>query len=726
MHETRVGNRERKGHNFDYFCGFIHGLNINDKSLQWTISPNSNHFIRLNFLYFSFHHRKYGCILEKLVVETSTASIRYCGKRLPWSQDVEDRPVHIIFSTSYLSHKFEYFKLQYHLTKHIRYKTAFLYLKQLIGFIDTNSQTASEFSYHFLARHKIFSIKLEMGTSFEHIELTCHDGPGSLSPMIVPKGDNKTMHSISFQMKCFVVLRDASFADRFVLRYWLVEDVVSIEDKNHAQIHFPYKRFRTSRSETEQGWKLINIWQKPSNKISTAISLSWKGIDTSHILLEGEACVYGGIFTYELKKDLKKCMACKIKATEKKKLDACVIKYGPGKCSDLIWEFYGKYDSLSLSCAEEFPLDLPCLQEDDIEQVWSVCAPNTDGNKMIFLQNIHYLFVVVLYQGYSIVDLEIKESHSLKRFSQTIHCVSEDDFNQTGHHQSFSMSLSRTMSNTFNYYIQPQHHSKILYYQYSFHLKALRSILFKFTVDEAFRPCIYCIVEYSSSVSNFIHVNNYPSQYEFSQHSNYTDVHIESSVESSVTRITIRLDKCQQMTYIHWTLSLRNALNTDSFIGDIIKDQVIAARENSSFFWKNRLNSKLQSLQLNVSYTAQQYWWYIINLRLEDIKTTWKLILRKLPCEISDVYLERFSKDKAVSALYHWKELRMKLPTWLLGCVSCNLIYVSDPSIGNMCTNHTGSAILEVMLQRHTYFTSSLMTVNRNLSHSQFAFYGYR
>ena len=739
-----------KQRQFYHFCGFVHGFGVNDKNLQWIINTKSQLSTRLYFMLFSLEHRRYRCILEKFVVNSKSRNERYCGNRFPWADDYVDRVLHLSFTTEYPDATKQYFKLQYFKVKR-PFRTIYMYLNQHGGVIPYVDGFNSGFRYHILSRYKIQTVSVLMEAKCTPSTLICYDGPGNYAPVIYSKRENATLHATSYQIICYIYFSNNSCTFPAKLHYWFE----SIFLKNKPPPQHITRRDIYGYGEGRDSWQNAVQWYYHDSRDSIRRSNSHRAIFhgpyTLETLLENESCMYGGVFVYQYVPGLVDCLHCLNEAKYKKnhtsycksscpfdnsKIDNCLrcVEKNPAT----IHKYF--YVLLCLSCLGDF--------NESVKEIWAQCTktPYQDGESIYFPITGPLLFVLIDYQAYSKVRADIRFDIFLKQMtgiitlgqSVPIHCLAEENISQD-FDGDFTKELDTSMQ-TFHFIIQPLHRSNIIFDTYSFLFTEPKTIKFSFSTDFASGLCAYCILNYVS-YTFFTNTKQHVKKVEYVYHHNYISEPqdptqqdpykrfylADERLESPVNKITVHLEDCKQLTYINWLLIIES-VGRFYTVNDVARyTPEISAPVNSTYtlLYDDALFYPIY-LQFNSRYEDYWgYWWYIISLLRVSKHATLKL-RQNLPCEISDVYLERISKDGSHSTMYHWTELpEPQYITWITGCINCNIIYVADPFITHS-SNCSQSARLELRIHKHKYFMDTLLAAKKDLLHNRIEFYKFR
>ena len=714
---------------FDYFCGFIKGVELTNKFQYWTIRVK-HYSTRLNFLQFSLHHRKYQCIMEKLIIKTDSRSVQYCGTRLPWMEDYLDKIVTISFFTEFPNPSQMYFILQYHRIKYLEYYPVnYFYLSQYGGVIPVQFDGPERFSYHLLSHYKMQTVEVNMDSQCKSADLICYDGPGILSHKMYPKEKGK-LQSTTYQMKCLLVSRNVSCVENVNINYSLKTFVFYKRHYMHSEMKF-HIRFSTSPNMLLWSYFFAQT-AKDSEDHSHSYQIHSFGPENVNSLLEGESCMYGGLFIYQIDDEAVNCMKCLFERYESlEDCNICQIETSEIKpCADCLRQ----KDTFT-----SFPRCQMCneylVEKNRIKEMFSHCTA-LDNNKIIYLKgSIYYFAFLIYYQGYS-VGVSGYSMTGRTPSSKTIDCSLENNYTHKMNH-SFSMLLN-TSAAKFDFNIQPHHPSEIIYYKYSFQFTQPRSIFITFSSNSVVDSCAYCIVEQSSR-GNFKskHLNRH-TDHSFAEQSEENVIpgifkRLNSTREellSPVSRITVHLQDCKQMTFINWALSVRNAFKVNHWTINKRRDKPLQAFVNTTLIHINILNHPYQLVYLqlcnSISHTCETFdknWWIIIYIEKFD-EAIWKMY-HELSCEITDVFLEVITKNDSESIVYRWTELPVLYPTWLTGCHRCNLIYVSDYSVAQFC-NSTQTPEIKLEFSKHIRHANTLPSSEQQKMENPFVFHKYR
>ena len=195
-------------------------------------------------------------------------------------------------------------------------------------------------------------------------------------------------------------------------------------------------------------------------------------------------------------------------------------------------------------------------------------------------------------------------------------------------------------------------------------------------------------------------------------------------MESPVTKISVHLEDCQQLTYINWLMLIDSVVTFYGEHDQLRKEPRITVNTNSTYTLLYNIEASKYAIYLRYSPVHDAYWWILVSLS----RVTKDLILKlkqQLACDVSDVYLERISMDGTYSTLYQWTKLaEIDTYTWITGCVNCNIIYVSNPSSirKSRCSRRS---IIKLIISKHQKYVDTLSAANKNLSHN-YKFYKYR
>ena len=693
---TRGSVSEELRHRFVYFCGVISGTNLRKKTTQWSITSPHRHPIRLIFLKFSLKHRKYRCVLEKMTIKTKTRDEQFCGRRLHWIADYFETEIQITLYSEFIKIDIEYFKLQYHQITHLIYvNTYILSLNHMIGIIDLYHIKYR--SFHFLSHYKFQTVQVKLES--QCVDMICHDGPGTLSPIVKP--NKETFPSTSYQMKCLVVIRYPTCLSSLKINYHFKSLVLGEENYGYMDWrNMEYLMWRSFQNISNLvHWGYLSSYNHRNPGIQ--LHVSHNGGENAHILLEGESCIYGGLFVYEIASEkIAGCPECVMTSSISTRNDTNNTMSNP-QCRLCI----------EGTC-------FPCTY---LKEVWAQCT--VANNKHLYLDsNGPLLLIHIYYKQYSTGFPSVRTSkqynyiYNVPKVS-TIFCIADKNISH-GIENEFNIVL-KTSEPQFHIYVQPRHESEVIYKKYVFRFTEPRSILLTYYPNSQEDDCAYCIVKYTAS-SNFIE--------KFSKIIDIKYFAFENEFESPVIEISVNLDKCEQMTYIGWVIVI---LSTNSITTGRQTPKPIFMQMNQTLILPIHSLFSHHKLHLRLGILSLDYYWYMVSVQNLH-EGIWK-VTQEIPCQISQIFLEVLSMNASHSDLYLWKELSKQsmswpqLSTWITGCFQCIFIYESTPSENKdaFCTS-TDEANLKMDIQRQVGLSETLSGSNQNLIQSQYTFHKYR
>ena len=621
-------SRESPQH-FDYFCGYISGINLREKSTHWSIISPTRHPIRLIFFKFSLHHRKYRCVLEKLVITTKIRHDEFCGRRRePWYADYFESELHISFYSQFPAFRFEYFKLQYHRTNYVFFATNFvLSSSPNMRLIELDSARCC--SFHFIAPSKFQTVQVTLD-SLCRGHMDCYDGPSQIASNVI--ANEQIYTATSYQMICFVFIKSKTCWSGVKYRF---QNAVLTERNYKSEDEFlPGRNYKLPESVK---WGIIADNYKRHEKFNVTYT-GWD--DDQDLLLEGQACIYGGLFAYEITEEAPICVKC------------LLDKYYETNCPTCNMED-DKINNCAVCLHTASPATcIPCIY---LRQVWAHCSAET--GKFVLFDNLPVLLLQTYNKQYSggISSLEI---HGLWDSVRSF-CVEEKS---AGIKKALNMVLN-TSDPEFYFFLQPCHKSEIIYKKYIYRFTDPRSILFTFfpNSQEEEEGCVYCILNYTN-LSNIVFTDL--------KRIDNTDV---ESMESPVIAISVHLEDCKQLVYIAWELIIKSARQAHYPSTNYVQ-------MNQTFVLPPYADHSHHQLRISIE-NPLDYWWYMIYVQNLN-KGIWKLS-QEFPCQVNRVGLELISESGSSSHLYSWGQLSQpNLTTWITGCTRCVIIYVaSEPHI---------------------------------------------
>ena len=300
------------------FCTFIDSSNLRYNPTTWDVIVNPA--ILIIFSKFSLSHQNWLCTRSQFMIIKKDTVDRYCGERYPWIYHAPQKHLRFYFSSDEFEPGTDYFTLQYYsyyTLYHVQYAT-FIIQSNVMNQVNFGRKD-SDAEIHIIARDKLHYIKLQISGEQEAAEtVICYDGPGHLSPIIMPSNlthhqINSTYQSNFYQMLCRVNhsmhregVSDIVFTS-FPSNIPACPDLTYLPD--HEEISF--------NDGIENGVSQIHLdlYSLPAGNCilnSSASDVKAAGIEISdydvgsfylwfydlvapQMLVEGEGCVYGGL-----------------------------------------------------------------------------------------------------------------------------------------------------------------------------------------------------------------------------------------------------------------------------------------------------------------------------------------------------------------------------------------------------------------------------------------------
>ena len=302
-------------------CGFIDSQKINfNKYLHarghffkhvWWIKSRQTVWIEL--LEFQLNFDDFPCYTEYMEINNGDTNNRYCGIREPWKYYSTKSEVFIIFVTDVqltklqciqgdirgdvdlLSIGYRYtrgiFQFYFQEGQRIRHNTH-LYQAKLNDLKDINYEVTSIETRLFLyfITHRLQAIQLNISSCWSHTHLAVYDGPGVKSQQ---KHEGNNVTSTAFIMLLVIDING------------LLIDCQKYPLVRYKSVPHNIGKCRIKKKSNKDVYVAISrqscVWHVPSHLDIVKID-SYKRPET---LLDGEMCIYGGIFIYSRVKNTK-------------------------------------------------------------------------------------------------------------------------------------------------------------------------------------------------------------------------------------------------------------------------------------------------------------------------------------------------------------------------------------------------------------------------------------
>ena len=290
------------------FCGFIDGQNALQRHTVWNIHLKPN--VNIHFLKFALFSYYWYCDYEYLRVSGNNKSSTFCGNRLPWVHDAAATNVNIILMTHVQragtkNYQLEllYFAAYVPKYKHfvILIQPYFFHLASLIDIhLPNTTQNAFE-SFHFISNRRLDIVNLKAINTCNKGQVVCYDGPGFKSPLLQFTYNQSVWEcrSSTFQMMCKFSRVDDVCTKGSRLYYHATCDPFSKKTKNISTCS-THQNVKIDDSKSRGTTKYIYYYGDHISLSGCMIRFLQMEISFPYMLSEGNSCMYGGVYTFQL------------------------------------------------------------------------------------------------------------------------------------------------------------------------------------------------------------------------------------------------------------------------------------------------------------------------------------------------------------------------------------------------------------------------------------------
>ena len=278
-------------------CGYITSINIKaHKQYTWQITTRQT--VWLHILHFKLYSYHLACSLEYIVLKDTDKDQVLCGNRLPWKHYSVSSTVLLDFVIDIGLHHHGIFESYFQEGKRIRKEYIQVDVRSPEKIINHISQKSFKHKYlHFLAE-RLYAIELKI-YNCSLISYSVYDGPGVDSP---PLKKHCKFMSTSFVMLLLI------YGPHMQLTFYGI---------NYNTIQQPHIKHCFTKETTNDEEMKLHVSDMIGNKCCMwtpsafkpnrfyVNSFHFEGPDT---LLEGEECIYGGLFIYMMHENERKVM----------------------------------------------------------------------------------------------------------------------------------------------------------------------------------------------------------------------------------------------------------------------------------------------------------------------------------------------------------------------------------------------------------------------------------
>ena len=624
-----------------YFCGFIHGTNFVNIPTIWTIKANPAILIR--FFKFSLEHTNWKCMLEKLEISIDNSNKDvFCGGRFPWiyHRVIDKKKLLTMHYTSNKITTTTKFLLQY-------YSYARSYIKHKVLYIDSSISVGTYFKdtvqfssihMHLIAVNKIHYVRIHVG-NFTLNQITCHDGPGVKSPAINTTADNELASSF-YQMVCLIEIHNQQETERIndIKFSSHIAQIPECDGVTRDPDFRPYyleggithniARVDIFTSKVEQRQCIYNSSKVPeSDHIDFTlfdffyVTFMMFDVVAPNMLVEDEACAYGGIHLLGFSSD--------VKTTE-------------------LWSYCSRYLGL---------LGRKVFKAQDIVLLIQTFRGYTD-------QTIEFMGILTLENG----KVTTFPPHSHPDNLDNPH--NPDNPNNPDNQDGKSELLLTYPGHAFSYFIQPPHIQLNNRHSYVIHLDSRYgwNIFITFNILEyqiLISNCVSCTIHSARVTRYFQQTTNTITMRPNRDENNPT-------VGASITKITLS-HSCPFPP--SWSLSLRTFVHSTH----------LDLQANSSMIVEQPGKHFTIVISIDTTRYANTKFWFAFHIDSSpDLvrNSIWRIRPEiPYPHEVNEVYIEQL-KGNASSNVYRWNYRQKRGANiynnyiWIEGCYSCNILIV--------------------------------------------------
>ena len=661
-----------------YHCGAIASENIEYSMVIWHIHSKSN--IRLHVEDFSLHYFNWHCGDELMEIVSGPRVQEFCGKRLPWKQDLPGPDVSIRFHTE-LGTRYYYFRLYYHAILRWLNDKQVAFKPYRMGKIYSYYPEFKDnvlLKLHFINYYKLNILYILIWDIDTAVSVTCYDGPGTRSPILVavPANENTKFKASTYQMYCVMSasqnyshnsqyhLTFGHNGERSVFYKNSFKPMPVNESKLQTDFNLELDPHLTGNAiysfEADEESYLRKLLLERNIFIYELTIYELRGL-SSYLLLEHNECIYGGLYV--------------LKHTGERKNEFN---------ENTVWSL------CDLGNFKDIPIDM------------------TKGELVLFF---------IAYDGYTEGQVSIKGRLMLKLNHELI--LEEKALLYSVNIRNWTkrtiLDLGRV--NNMQFVMQPYLNARFpinYWLGFSEHdWSRSETFIYKFQYLNSEASCAVGYVKYASYMSRFI---NFPDgriqiQPETSFR-NDTKGRIETNVES----VYVDQSKCKSPQL--WKLYIK-VLTGDDFDA--------ALRVNRSYFMS--LPVTFEEIWNYSEYSPLYKWFMLILLKpfVADALNIWTINL-DLTCLITDVFVEHMinssNSSLPTSTLYKWQNTTQML--WLSGCEYCNIILVSNPlKIPSSCDLSIRTVDM-VLVKRYHTLSESLLKETNSLTPKELTYHGIR
>ena len=293
---------------YNTYCGIIDRFQLKTLSMTWTVFGNPA--ILLRFLIFSLSHANWKCREDRMVISHKLKVDKFCGFRYPWQMHAVTRKLLIIFKSE---NKATYFKFQFiSFPRHHDTQRLIVIRNSLVSFEQSILSSSHHTVYHFYTAQKTNNIRVNITAVSCETTITCHDGPGTKSPRLVPETKYSLKHFTSTAFHLVCILQSVSCHSEAAIGP-LLNMTYSASQRAEWTNAKPRERHacKSFRFYSSIGWgnelylgdppmKRCSIESRPRfSSLSynlSRLSVLYFSMSDEAMLIEDEACIYGGLF----------------------------------------------------------------------------------------------------------------------------------------------------------------------------------------------------------------------------------------------------------------------------------------------------------------------------------------------------------------------------------------------------------------------------------------------